>query len=77
MSERPTAERLAMRVSEFAEALGVSQNTVFNWIQKGKVRSFKIGGTRFIDICAYRERRPDTVGNPDDGLTMGKRGRGG
>ncbi len=47
MSVEPI-ERLAFSPQEVADALGVTRQTVANWISKGTIRSVKIERTRRI-----------------------------
>jgi excisionase family DNA binding protein len=54
MSERRYP--LAMSVTQFAEAIGVAPNTVWNWIREGKLKSAKVGHLRLVDVQAFRER---------------------
>ena len=43
-----TAERLAYRVDEAAEALRVTPATLYRWIAAGKLKTVKIGGRRLV-----------------------------
>ncbi|HLF07942.1 MAG TPA: helix-turn-helix domain-containing protein [Dehalococcoidia bacterium] len=55
-----TTERLAYRPAEAGRLLGVSRETVFALIQRGELRSFKVGAGRFIsadELAAFIRRR--------------------
>jgi excisionase family DNA binding protein len=43
--------RIAYSLEEFAALMRVDQSTVFRWIKDGDIRSFKIGGRRYIPIA--------------------------
>lgn len=50
MDEQVASEDLpGMTVPEAAEALGVSERTIFNYIKAGKLRNLKIRGRIIID----------------------------
>lgn len=44
----PNTERRAFSVKEFSERWGWGENTTYNLINSGKLRSVKIGGRRVI-----------------------------
>ena len=43
-----------MRTKGISELLGVSTQTVRNWINEGKIPGFKIGGLFFVDADEIR-----------------------
>jgi excisionase family DNA binding protein len=46
-------ERLAYSPSEMAVALGVSRNTIHNWITAGQLRTVKLGRRRLIPASEW------------------------
>lgn len=47
--------RLALRRAECAEALGVSDRTLFSWTQQGIVPHARIGGVVMYPVDAIRD----------------------
>ena len=47
-------ERLAYRISEFAEALGVSRSKGYEIVASGEVPSIKVGGCRRVPVESAR-----------------------
>ena len=41
-------ERLAYRIDEAAERIGVNRGTLYRWIATGKLKTVKIGGVRLV-----------------------------
>jgi excisionase family DNA binding protein len=51
-----------LRVSDVAEELGLSSQTIYKWHQKGDfVPMFKIGGTYRIDENGYAKWKQDRI----------------
>jgi excisionase family DNA binding protein len=48
-------ERLAYRVGEFAEAIGVSRSKAYELVASGEVPSIRIGSSRRVPVTALRE----------------------
>ena len=42
------SDRLVFSIRDIAEAFGVSYPTAKDWVYKGKLKSFKIGGLRRV-----------------------------
>ncbi|MBW2562250.1 MAG: helix-turn-helix domain-containing protein [Deltaproteobacteria bacterium] len=56
-----------LSVPQAAKELGVHFATVYRWIDKGKVRPFRIGGQVFItadDLKALKEHKVEGPGSP-------------
>lgn len=47
-------ERLAYRITEFAEALGVSRSKGYEIVASGEVPSIKVGGCRRVPVESAR-----------------------
>jgi excisionase family DNA binding protein len=47
-------ERLAYRIAEFAEAIGVSRSKAYELVASGEVPSFKVGGCRRVPVDGAR-----------------------
>jgi excisionase family DNA binding protein len=47
-------EKLALRISEFAEAIGVSRSKGYELVADGTVPSVKFGSTRRVPVDAVR-----------------------
>ncbi len=67
MSDSTKPKDRLMTLREVAEYLQVKERTIYNWVQQGKIPSFKIGnGWRFkredIDIW-IEERKRETPRN--------------
>ncbi len=43
-----TTRQVAFRMAEVGRLLGVTEQTVAHWIKNGHLRSFKVGGSRFV-----------------------------
>jgi excisionase family DNA binding protein len=43
-------QRLALSPTETYLALGISENTLYRWLKRGTIASFKVDGRRFIPI---------------------------
>ena len=43
------------KASPLARRLGVSVQTLYRWVDTGKVRGTKVGGTRYVHIASLRE----------------------
>lgn len=43
-----SADRLAYRIDEAAERVGVHRVTLYRWIATGKLKTVKIGGVRLV-----------------------------
>jgi excisionase family DNA binding protein len=56
-AETQTPERIALRRNEFAAALGVSAKTVSRWVDRGDVRSIRIGRALFIPAAEVERLR--------------------
>ncbi len=54
---RPTAERPYYTVAEVAELIGVSGQTVKNWISRGLVKGYRLGGRIVIPRSELDEYR--------------------
>ena len=50
-----TVERLAFRVEEAAEALGLGRDSVFKLLREGRLRSVMVGSRRLIPVAAVHE----------------------
>jgi excisionase family DNA binding protein len=48
-------ERLAHRVNDAADIIGVKRSTIYNLLREEKLRSVKIGGSRLILDESLRE----------------------
>ena len=48
MTRAEGVPRAAYRVKEFAKALGVSERLVWRQIERGRIRSYKVGRCRLI-----------------------------
>ena len=48
------APRLAYRVDEAAECIGVSRRTIYNLISSGKLKTGKIGKCRLVSASSLR-----------------------
>ncbi len=48
------AQRLAYRIDEAAERVGVHRVTLYRWIAAGKLKTVKIGGVRLVSVRALR-----------------------
>lgn len=49
------AGRLALRIGEFAEALGVSRSKAYEVIAAGEVETIRVGGCKRIPVAAALE----------------------
>lgn len=47
-----TSDRRSLRVSEFCERFGVSHRTAYRLMDRGELRSVKVGGIRLIPVDA-------------------------
>ena len=45
---RQPTERLAYRVREVAEMLGIHERTVSRWLREGRLKRVKLGGTTLV-----------------------------
>lgn len=54
MDSKKTCITENLTVAQFADAVGVCQNTVYNWIRDGRVRSAKIGHLRRIPATEFK-----------------------
>jgi excisionase family DNA binding protein len=50
VSSKPNDTRLAYSMRELADQLGVSEKTIYNRIQDGQIRSFKLGNLTRISL---------------------------
>ncbi len=48
------AQRLAYRIDEAAERVGVHRVTLYRWIATGKLKTVKIGGVRLVSARALQ-----------------------
>lgn len=65
-------------VAVWAAIIGVEPRTMFSWIEKGKIRSFKLGGAVHIresDLKEFLDVSYDTSGNVIPPEPPSKRGR--
>lgn len=46
---------IAVRVTEAARLLGISRSALYELIQTGEVRSFKLGRTRLVPVASLNE----------------------
>lgn len=46
----PMTGRVAYRITEFAEAIGVDRVTVWRWIRAGKLETIKVAGMTLVPI---------------------------
>ncbi len=54
MDAKKTYSTENLTVAQFADAVGVCTNTVYNWIRDGRVRSAKIGHLRRIPATEFK-----------------------
>lgn len=54
MDAKKTYSTENLTVAQFANAVGVCQNTVYNWIRDGRVRSAKVGHLRRIPVTEFK-----------------------
>lgn len=54
MDAKKTYSTENLTVAQFANAVGVCQNTVYNWIRDGRVRSAKVGHLRRIPATEFK-----------------------
>ena len=54
MGAKKTYSTENLTVAQFADAVGVCQNTVYNWIRDGRVRSAKVGHLRRIPATEFK-----------------------
>lgn len=54
MDTKKTYSTENLTVAQFADAVGVCQNTVYNWIRDGRVRSAKVGHLRRIPATEFK-----------------------
>lgn len=50
-----TIERVAYSVEEAAEAIGVSRQTMYGYINRADFPVFRIGGRVFVDVAGLRK----------------------
>ena len=48
-------DRIALTVDEAARQLGVGRQTLYNWLNAGKLTSVKVVGRRLIPLDALRD----------------------
>lgn len=41
-------ERILYKQSEFAKMVGVHKNTVYRWVESGRIKSIPVGSVRMI-----------------------------
>lgn len=59
-----------LTTSDIAAKIGVTRQTVFNWIKAGKLRALKIGGTWRVwpeDLEAYLTKHPNDSPSTEEG----------
>lgn len=54
MDAKRTYSTENLTVAQFADAVGVCPNTVYNWVRDGRVRSAKIGHLRRIPATEFK-----------------------
>ena len=54
MGAKNTYSTENLTVAQFADAVGVCPNTVYNWIRDGRVRSAKVGHLRRIPATEFK-----------------------
>lgn len=54
MDAKKTYSTENLTVAQFADAVGVCPNTVYNWVRDGRVRSAKIGHLRRIPATEFK-----------------------
>lgn len=54
MDAKKTYSTENLTVAQFADAVGVCPNTVYNWIRDGRVRSAKIGHLYRIPVTEFK-----------------------
>lgn len=54
MDAKNTYSTENLTVAQFANAVGVCPNTVYNWVRDGRVRSAKIGHLRRIPATEFK-----------------------
>ncbi len=54
-NHKPQVPCLALRAPQAAEALGISESTLWRWVEEGIVPSVLVGGTRVFSVDALRE----------------------
>ena len=59
MTQKEKQERLAYSVSELASMLGVSNQHIFNMINQGEIKKFKLGRRTLISIKEYERITQD------------------
>tara|TARA_R110000822_G_scaffold263967_3_gene388179 strand:- start:263 stop:523 length:261 start_codon:yes stop_codon:yes gene_type:complete len=53
--ESPVIKRLAYSVNEIAQALGVSNQHIFNMIKQDKIKKFKLGRRTLISVKEFNK----------------------
>ena len=65
-----TEERL-LTVRDVAERLAVHENTILNWLRRGQLRGYRVGGTKAgwrvkeTDLVRFMERRANMPQEPE------------
>jgi excisionase family DNA binding protein len=54
LDDDATGGRLCLRVSEFAERVGISRAQAYNLIKAGEVPSLTLGGVKLVPVRAVR-----------------------
>jgi excisionase family DNA binding protein len=54
-TSEPVMERLAYSVNDIAEALGVSNQHIFNMIKQGEIKKFKLGRRTLISVKEFNK----------------------
>jgi len=56
--------------------MGISESTLFRWLQKGTVRTLKIEGIRFVDVSMFSQAAPGVSEDPETVFNVVEAGRG-
>ncbi len=56
--------------------MGISESTLFRWLQNGTVRTLKIEGIRFVDVSMFSQAAPSVSSDPETVFNVVEAGRG-
>jgi len=61
MNERSSTPQKVMSIKEFGKAYGLSRSTIYNLMDTGQLRSFKVGTRRLIPVEAAEQWFATTI----------------